>query len=39
MKGQVKDMFYGASNLLFKRAEELRKFCTWEEEIVWGFKG
>lgn len=37
MKGQVKDMFYGASNLLFKRAEELRKFCTWEEEIVWRF--
>lgn len=30
-------MFYGASNLLFKRAEELRKFCTWEEEIIWGF--
>jgi very-short-patch-repair endonuclease/dTDP-glucose pyrophosphorylase len=35
MKGQVKDMYYGASHLLFKRAEELRKFCTWEEEEIW----
>jgi N-acetyl-alpha-D-muramate 1-phosphate uridylyltransferase len=37
MKGKIKDMHFGASYLLFKRAEELRKFCTWEEEIVWGY--
>jgi cyclase len=37
MKGQIKDMHFGASYLLFKRAEELRKFCTWEEEVVWTF--
>ena len=30
-------MHFGASYLLFKRAEELRKFCTWEEGIVWGY--
>ena len=30
-------MHYGASKLIFQRAEELRKFCTWEEEIVWGY--
>jgi len=32
-------MHYGASKLIFQRAEELRKFCTWEEEIVWGYLG
>jgi N-acetyl-alpha-D-muramate 1-phosphate uridylyltransferase len=37
MKGQIKDMHFGASYLLFKRAEELRNFCTWEEEIIWGY--
>jgi N-acetyl-alpha-D-muramate 1-phosphate uridylyltransferase len=37
MKGQIKDMHFGASYLLFKRAEELRKFCTWEEEVIWGY--
>ncbi len=29
-------MHFGAPNFLFKRAEDLRKFCTWEEEIMWG---
>jgi N-acetyl-alpha-D-muramate 1-phosphate uridylyltransferase len=29
-------MHYGASKLIFQRAEELRKFPTHEEEIVWG---
>ncbi len=28
-------MYYGASNLIFKRAEELRKVMTHEEEIIW----
>ena len=37
MKGQIKDMHFGAYYLLFKRAEELRKFCTWEEEVIWGY--
>ena len=37
MKGQVKDMHFGASSFLFKRAEALRKFCTWEEEVIWGY--
>ena len=37
MKGQIKDMHFGASYLLFKRAEELRKFPTPEEDIIWGF--
>ena len=37
MKGQAKDMFYGASHLLFKKAEELRKSSTWEEEIIWNY--
>jgi N-acetyl-alpha-D-muramate 1-phosphate uridylyltransferase len=37
MKGQIKDMHFGASHLIFKRAEELRKYCTREEEIVWGY--
>lgn len=31
------DMHYGASKLIFQKAEELRKFPTHEEEIVWGF--
>ena len=31
------NMHYGASKLIFQRAEELRKFCTWEEEVVWGY--
>lgn len=30
-------MHYGASKLIFQKAEELRKFSTHEEEIVWGF--
>lgn len=30
------DMHYGASKIIFQRAEELRKFPTHEEEIVWG---
>jgi imidazole glycerol-phosphate synthase subunit HisF len=37
MKGENKSMHYGASHLLFKRAEELRKFCTWEEDILWSY--
>ena len=37
MKGENTSMHYGASKLLFKRAEELRKCCTWEEDIVWGY--
>jgi very-short-patch-repair endonuclease len=32
-----KKMHYGASNIIFQRAEELRKNSTKEEEIVWGF--
>ena len=31
------NMHYGASKLIFQRAEELRKFCTHEEEIIWGY--
>ncbi len=31
------DMHYGASKLIFQRAEELRKSPTHEEEIVWGY--
>jgi len=30
-------MHYGASNLIFQKAEELRKFPTHEEEILWGY--
>ncbi len=30
-------MHYGASKLIFQRAEELRKFPTHEEQIVWGY--
>ncbi len=37
MKGKIKDMHFGASYLLFRRAEELRKFPTQEEEIIWVF--
>jgi very-short-patch-repair endonuclease/CTP:phosphocholine cytidylyltransferase-like protein len=37
MKGENKSMHYGASYLLFRRAEVLRKFPTHEEEIVWGY--
>jgi len=29
------DMFLGASPLIFKRAEELRKNMTEAEEILW----
>lgn len=36
MKGEAKDMYYGASHLLFIRARELRQFSTWEEDIIWG---
>jgi cyclase len=34
---EKQNMHYGASHLIFKRAEELRKFPTHEEEIIWGF--
>lgn len=37
MKGENKSMHYGASYLLFRWAEVLRKFPTHEEEIVWGY--
>jgi MurNAc alpha-1-phosphate uridylyltransferase len=37
MKSGNINMHYGASKLLFQRAEELRKYCTWEEEIIWGY--
>ncbi|MBP6025373.1 DUF559 domain-containing protein [Ferruginibacter sp.] len=37
MKSGNSNMYYGASKLLFQRAEELREFCTWEEKIVWGY--
>jgi very-short-patch-repair endonuclease len=30
-------MHYGASKLIFQRAEELRKFPTHEEQIVWEY--
>jgi hypothetical protein len=30
MRVKIKDMHFGASHLLFKRAEELRKFPTLE---------
>jgi hypothetical protein len=36
MRAHVRDMYFGVSNLLFKGAEELRKYCTWEEEVIWG---
>ena len=28
-------MHYGASKVIFQRAEELRKFPTWEEDMMW----
>jgi N-acetyl-alpha-D-muramate 1-phosphate uridylyltransferase len=31
------NMFYGASKLIFRRAEELRKFPTHEELLMWGY--
>ncbi|MEO5944174.1 MAG: DUF559 domain-containing protein [Ferruginibacter sp.] len=37
MKADNTNMHFGASHLIFKRAEELRKFSTHEEEIVWGY--
>jgi len=37
MKSGDIDMHYGASKLIFQLAEELRKFPTHEEEIVWGY--
>ena len=37
MKGLIKDLHFGASYLLFKRAEELIKFFTCGEEIVSGY--
>jgi very-short-patch-repair endonuclease/GTP:adenosylcobinamide-phosphate guanylyltransferase len=37
MKSGNIDMHYGASHLIFKRAEELRRFLTQEEEIVWSY--
>jgi anthranilate synthase component 2 len=30
------NMFYGASKLIFQKAEELRKNMTYAEEIMWG---
>ncbi len=35
--GRKFDMHYGASKLIFQKAEELRKSPTHEEEIVWGY--
>lgn len=32
-----KDMHYGASTVIFRRAEELRKFPTHAELIIWGY--
>ena len=37
MKSETIDMHYGASKLIFQRAEELRKFHTHEEGIIWGY--
>ncbi|MEP6711815.1 MAG: DUF559 domain-containing protein [Ferruginibacter sp.] len=37
MKGRINNMHYGASHLLFKRSDELRKFTTHEEDIIWGY--
>lgn len=37
MSSGYKNMHYGASNLLFQRAEELRKFPTHAEEILWTY--
>lgn len=37
MKSGKMDMHYGASNLIFQRAEELRKYSTHEEGIIWGY--
>ena len=37
MKTGNVNMFYGASKLIFKRAEELRKFPTHEEVLMWGY--
>ena len=37
MSAGYNDMHYGASKLIFQRAEELRKFPTHEEEIMWGY--
>src|SRR6187549_1359400 len=34
--GREGNMHFGASKLIFKRAEELRKFPTHEEIIIWG---
>jgi N-acetyl-alpha-D-muramate 1-phosphate uridylyltransferase len=36
-EGRQLDMHYGASKLIFQKAEELRKFPTHEEEIVWAY--
>ena len=37
MSAGYNDMHYGASKLIFQRAQELRKFPTHEEEIMWGY--
>ncbi len=37
MIDKYKDMHFGASKLIFKRAEELRKFPTHAELIIWGY--
>src|SRR5688500_7182407 len=36
MSLEYKNMHYGASELIFKRAEELRKFPTHAEVVIWG---
>jgi hypothetical protein len=35
--GAEGQMHYGASRLIFIRAEELRKFPTHEELVMWGY--
>lgn len=37
MKSGNINMHYGASKLIFQRAEELRTHCTWEEEVIWEY--
>ncbi|MBK8495570.1 MAG: DUF559 domain-containing protein [Chitinophagaceae bacterium] len=37
MNNSNTNMHYGASKLIFQRADELRKFPTHEEEIIWGY--
>jgi len=37
MKSGNIDMHYGAPKLIFQRAEELRRYSTHEENIIWGY--